>query len=753
MRLCYEERLPHKRPHFRQLYVIDRRGKNAKLDNNLRLPFCFPAVFRMVKFMNQALSRLSLTLFLFLALVFVTAAPSQAAPLQPPAVERADGKAGGIVPVAEEIKQQIQALVTGDETLEIEPQETFGTRMLGLVLSFFNMVRTEGLAFAANFAAIPQLESWFRQQTSDSKLSEFWKQTGEISFLAIAVALLAGWLADLFLFPLRRRIRQLRPESAGAKFGALAGWLLLSLVPVIMFIGAALVILEQSGPAKPARFFVMTLVYALAILRLVRLVIRFFMASKAPHLRFLPLTTPQAKYAQSWLYAFSAVMVVGFFGVDLARFARMPAEAVNAFSSIIGLAMVIMAIVVILQKRAFVSAFLRGELSAAQRGLTLWQYLRLWLARIWHVLAIAYLVIGYAVTMLGSKGGFAIMQRGTVLTLIVLFSMRLAFYWISRLKPRRSGEDGSGSPGLFWPVAGFIIRVAVWAVGAAAIAVAWGADIGAIVYSPWGQRILGSVFTIGATVTLVVLVYEFLHAAIERRLNPRDAQGQIIEANARARTLLPMARNAAMVVLAVMAGMVTLSELGIDTTPLLAGAGILGVALGFGSQTLVKDFLTGLFIILEDTIAVGDVVTIGEHRGVVEGITIRTVRLRDLEGALHVIPFSAIAGFINRTKGFSYALMTLGVAYDSDIPKVLEVMRSVGEDLRVDPAYGDMILEPIEIFGVENLADFSINVSCRIKTAPGKHWEVKRAYLQRVKQRFDEERIQIPFPTVTHLKG
>jgi small conductance mechanosensitive channel len=183
----------------------------------------------------------------------------------------------------------------------------------------------------------------------------------------------------------------------------------------------------------------------------------------------------------------------------------------------------------------------------------------------------------------------------------------------------------------------------------------------------------------------------------------------------------------------------------------MAGAGVIGVAIGFGSQTLVKDFLTGLFIILENTIAVGDNIKIGEHGGVVESIAIRTVRLRDANGALHIIPFSEITRLINQTKIFSFAVIDIGVAYDSNLRLAMNVMRDVGVKMTRDAAWQDVILDEPEVLGIEQLGDFSITLRCRIKTKAGKQWDVKREYMLRIKERFDIENIEIPFPTVMHI--
>jgi small conductance mechanosensitive channel len=162
--------------------------------------------------------------------------------------------------------------------------------------------------------------------------------------------------------------------------------------------------------------------------------------------------------------------------------------------------------------------------------------------------------------------------------------------------------------------------------------------------------------------------------------------------------------------------------------------------------------LTGLFIVLENTIAIGDVVQVGTHAGVVEAMSIRTLRLRDQDGALHILPYSEVTQIINMTKDFAYAVIDMSVAYASDLEHVMNVIRSVGEEMQKDPIFKRVILEPIEILGVEKLGDSAITIRSRIKTRAGKHWDIKRMMLLRLKNRFDSENIEIPFPTVMHLQ-
>jgi small conductance mechanosensitive channel len=219
------------------------------------------------------------------------------------------------------------------------------------------------------------------------------------------------------------------------------------------------------------------------------------------------------------------------------------------------------------------------------------------------------------------------------------------------------------------------------------------------------------------------------------------------------RTLLPLIRNVARVVLGVIVTLTVLSELGVDIAPLLAGAGIAGLAIGFGAQSLVKDVITGVFILLEDSIAVGDVVNVGGHGGVVEGMTVRTVRLRDLSGNVHIVPFGEVASVLNMTKEFSYALIEAGVAYKEDVDQVIEVLREIGAGMAADPEFGPMILEPLEVIGLDSFGESSVNIRVRIKTRPIKQWAVRREFHRRMKRAFDERGIEIPFPHRTVFFG
>jgi moderate conductance mechanosensitive channel len=191
---------------------------------------------------------------------------------------------------------------------------------------------------------------------------------------------------------------------------------------------------------------------------------------------------------------------------------------------------------------------------------------------------------------------------------------------------------------------------------------------------------------------------------------------------------------------------ICLDQIGLDVTPILAGAGIVGLAVGFGAQNLVRDVIGGFFLVLENQVRVGDVAVVNSTGGLVEAITFRTIVLRDLAGVVHVIPNGAITTLANMTKGWSGYVIDVGVAYKEDTDRVVEVMDEVAEDLRKDPRFGPSILEPIEIFGVDDFKESEVTIKARLKTVPIQQWNVGREYRRRLKKAFDTRGIEIPFP-------
>jgi small conductance mechanosensitive channel len=211
-------------------------------------------------------------------------------------------------------------------------------------------------------------------------------------------------------------------------------------------------------------------------------------------------------------------------------------------------------------------------------------------------------------------------------------------------------------------------------------------------------------------------------------------------------TLTGLVLTLSIVLLWAIVGITVLGQLGLDIAPVLAGAGIVGLAIGFGAQNLVRDVITGFFIVLENQIRVGDVAIVNGTGGLVEAVSFRTIVLRDLAGVVHTIPNGAITTVANMTKGWSAYVLDVRVAYREDTDRVVDVMREAAEALRKDPAFGSMILEPIEVFGIDDFGDSAIVIKARLKTVPMQQWTVGREYRRRLKKAFDACGIEIPVP-------
>jgi moderate conductance mechanosensitive channel len=221
----------------------------------------------------------------------------------------------------------------------------------------------------------------------------------------------------------------------------------------------------------------------------------------------------------------------------------------------------------------------------------------------------------------------------------------------------------------------------------------------------------------------------------------------------RADTLASVIRHLLNVVVLIVAVMTILAQLGVEIGPILAAAGIVGLAIGFGAQSLVKDVINGFFILLEDQIRVGDVVQVNGRGGLVERVNLKMTTLRDLSGNVHFIPNGTIDVVTNMTKGYSRYVFDIGVAYREDVDEVIEAIKEVDEDMRKDPGFAQDILGPIEILGLDRFADSAVIVRARTTTKPIQQWRVGREFNRRLKKLFDQRGIEIPFPHVTVYMG
>jgi moderate conductance mechanosensitive channel len=262
------------------------------------------------------------------------------------------------------------------------------------------------------------------------------------------------------------------------------------------------------------------------------------------------------------------------------------------------------------------------------------------------------------------------------------------------------------------------------------------------------MRVVIVAITLGAAMVIV----QMSNALTDYLLQPRTTlQGLIREPSRKLKTLAPLIQTLIKIGAIFAAFLVLLEQLGISTGPILAGIGIFGLAVGFASQSLIKDVINGLFILFEDSLSVGDMVTLRGITGQVEKVTLRAVTMRDLAGTVHVIPNGTIDMIANTTKDYSRYVLDVGIAYRENVDEVIGLLRDIDEAMRHDPVYSRDMLEPIEVLGLDRFEESAMIIRARLKTRPLQQWRIGREFNRRIKMVFDERGIEIPFPHRTVL--
>jgi len=657
-----------------------------------------------------------------------------------------------------ELLASIRALIAARQQAASERPAGYGEQALDYVAEVARDAQETMVGLARSFDDWPVLVAWIKRESSDPAA----RARGMDEALAFVALFAAGSAAEWLLWGLfagtRRRLDGSAPLRGTAKVMPVIIRTLIDFLPLLAFAGAAYATALIIEPSPKVQAVGLNFVHAYLLARALNAAARLLLSPAGPALRLLPLTDVVARDLYVWFRRFVVVGVCGYFVIVAAFLLGLPRRGADALLTILGLIVALMAIAFVLCQRRAVAAWLRRRAGSASQRLGGSQ-LFFGLAAIWHVLAIAYVIGFFVVAAFRIEGGFALMARGTGLSVLIVAVAWLLFYGIRAAveaverRPATPSADASAAdtPGLserlrayLQPVA-VILRVLV-VVGAIVLMLeTWGIAATEWFGQPAGRRLLGALTSIALVLAIAVLVWEVASGAIERYLRQANGDGTA-QHSARVRTLLPLLRKALFMFLSLMVVLITLSEIGIDIAPLLAGAGVIGLAIGFGAQKLVQDVITGIFMLLEDAIAVGDVVSVAGISGQVEDLSIRSIRLRDLSGAVHTVPFSSVETVTNMTKDFSYAVLDVGVAYREDTDRVVEVCRELAEELRGELPYAIDILEPMEVLGVDKFADSAVIIKVRIKTRPIRQWAIAREFNRRMKKRFDALGIEIPFP-------
>jgi len=286
-------------------------------------------------------------------------------------------------------------------------------------------------------------------------------------------------------------------------------------------------------------------------------------------------------------------------------------------------------------------------------------------------------------------------------------------------------------------------RMAIWLLANTVILSLYGLHpINWLTGSTPGVRLSSGVLTLVVTLVMALAIWEAVNAAIEHHLDRLRREARTAQ-SARLRTLLPLLRTTLFIAISGVTVMMVLSEIGVNIAPLLAGAGIVGVAIGFGSQTLVRDLITGIFLLLENAMQVGDAVTVSGLSGTVETLSVRTIRLRAADGSVHIIPFSSVTSVTNVHRGQGNAAVNVAVKYTEDVDRTIDVLKEIAAGMRDDPAFSTRMLGDLQVFGVDKVDGASVTILGQIACTDTGRWPVQREYNRRMIHRFRELEIHL----------
>ncbi|MBI3709874.1 MAG: mechanosensitive ion channel [Proteobacteria bacterium] len=660
--------------------------------------------------------------------------------------------------------EQLRTLLDAEKRIE-PPAPAIPDRIAGRFLGTLSDQITEFAATLFNAAAFladaPNLFAWLLAQIADAD-----NRGRLIEILGkVAIVLAAGWIAEWIAMRLlagpRGAIEQRRVDGLWNRAGYLGLGIVLDFIPIIAFAAICFAALTAVAPSWLTSLIALALINANILARAIGLLAAALLAPRHAGLRLIPLGDETASYIYVWIRRIANLAVYGWVTDEAALLIGLPPVGHAFFIKALGVLIALMLIIVILQNKVAVGRAIAGHgestTDAEIKGL------RRRFGRYWHVAALGYVAVILIIWLLGPGASFTFELQATLLTIAAIALARFATIVVRRLIGRLfaiSQDLRQRYPMLesranrYLQIVNIAAMAIIYAFTALAVVQFWGIESLGRLATPAGRRIGGSVISIALTFAVALALWELGSAMLERQINRMAASAEGRRKGARLRTILPLLQRILVALLAVFVGLVVLSEIGVNITPLLAGAGVIGIAFGLGAQNLARDLISGVSLLLEDSIAVGDVVTLGDHSGVVEHLSLRSVRLRGGNGAVHTIPFSQFQTITNLTKDFAVATFDIGVSYSEDIDRVTKVLIEAGAELRKDPEVGRFILQDLEVLGIDSFADSAVMLKAQFRTASGKQWQAARAFNRRIKLAFDKAGIEIPFPQrMVHFVG
>jgi moderate conductance mechanosensitive channel len=560
-------------------------------------------------------------------------------------------------------------------------------------------------------------------------------ETGLLLAVFIALGFGTEWLFSWATARLRSRIESARPATVAERIRLVLSRFLLELVRLLCFAGGSIgAFLIFTWPPQLRRL-VLGYLLAFLMLRVTLALCHFLFAPAHADLRVAPVNDSAASFWQRWIAAFVGWFAFGYVTIQLLLRLGMSLPAAEILASVLWLALLWIALRMIWRQGS----------SAAGRAVGTALALLIWVA--WVAGA------QYVLWTLIVAASLPLALRATHRAVTHLFRP------VESPDPQaQAAPDSAWAAVVDWVVRALLIIAAIWVLD-------WGWELNLVELAardtPAARFFVGAGNAV-AILLVADLLWQLARTAIDRQLlawapasgeHARELSEEEIKRSSRIRTLLPVVRVMVFIVLAVMAVLMALSALGVQIAPLIAGAGVVGLAVGFGAQTLVKDIISGMFFLLDDAFRVGEYIESGDIRGTVEHISIRSLRLRHHRGALHTIPFGALDTITNYSRDWVIDKMTISVTYDTDLDKVKKIIKQIGKELQADPELAPHIIETLKMQGVEQFGEFAIQIRLKMMTKPGEQFVIRRRAYAMIKKAFAENGIEIAIPTVQVAGG
>jgi small-conductance mechanosensitive channel len=527
--------------------------------------------------------------------------------------------------------------------------------------------------------------------------------------------------------------------------------MLIRLVPLVVFVGTASLLMSMfTSDGTPQDHALDSIIDIYVLSRIIVIVSGLFLQPDAPRLRLWQMDDASAAFTHRWVVLIVSVVGAGSVLAEIGVALGLSEEAQLAFMKVVALAAHVLLALLILQCRKPVATYIRTRF-AANRSLAMFGNS---LADTWAGISVFVVMALWFVWALDVHNGYHTLVHLGGISIAVLVGARLVsivvFGALARIFEVRDDDTGDSlvhqHAYRYYPL---LRRIVSWVVGVATVLLllqVWGAHVSLLFqHGTIGHRLASALVTIAVAAVVALFVWETANVMVERRLHRWTTAGDLVRA-ARLRTLLPMLRSALFVSIALIVGLTGLSEIGVNIGPLLAGASIFGVALGFGSQKLVQDFITGIFLLMENAMQVGDWVTVAGVSGTVEYLSIRTVRLRGGDGSLYTVPFSSVSTVNNTNRGLGNAAVKVSIAYGEDVERATAALMEIGAALREDPQFKDGILSDFAFWGVDSVDGASITLTGQIQCRDSGRWGVQREFNRRVAKLFQERGIAMANP-------